>query len=94
VCGVGRGSLLRSNIPRSALCATLDTYNFYLFILKKSKFFKIFGHPFSKNHISVSVLTTPSHFWLMTAKDLNFQLDILKHFSFFSVFHFFIGDYF
>jgi hypothetical protein len=25
----GRGvSLLRSNIPRSALCATLDTYNF------------------------------------------------------------------
>jgi hypothetical protein len=29
VCGVGEGvSLLRSNIPRSALCATLDTYNF------------------------------------------------------------------
>jgi hypothetical protein len=28
VCGVGEGvSLLRSNIPRSALCATLDTYN-------------------------------------------------------------------
>jgi hypothetical protein len=31
VCGVGEGvSLLRSNIPRSALCATLDTYNFYV----------------------------------------------------------------
>jgi hypothetical protein len=34
VCGVGEGagvSLLRSNIPRSALCATLDTYNFLIF---------------------------------------------------------------
>jgi hypothetical protein len=31
VCGgVGVGGLpLRSNIPRSALCATLDTYNLY-----------------------------------------------------------------
>jgi hypothetical protein len=29
-CAVGDGvSLLRSNIPRSALCATLDTYNFH-----------------------------------------------------------------
>jgi hypothetical protein len=27
----GGGHPLRSNIPRSALCATLDTYNFYLF---------------------------------------------------------------
>jgi hypothetical protein len=26
---VGGGFPLRSNIPRSALCATLDTYNFY-----------------------------------------------------------------
>jgi hypothetical protein len=26
--GVGGGFPLRSNIPRSALCATLDTYNF------------------------------------------------------------------
>jgi hypothetical protein len=34
VCGVGEGvSLLRSNIPRSALCATLDTYKFILFYL-------------------------------------------------------------
>jgi hypothetical protein len=29
VCGCGGGFPLRSNIPRSALCATLDTYNFY-----------------------------------------------------------------
>jgi hypothetical protein len=29
--GPGRGLPLRSNIPRSALCATLDTYNFYFF---------------------------------------------------------------
>jgi hypothetical protein len=29
VCGEGEGvSLLRLNIPRSALCATLDTYNY------------------------------------------------------------------
>jgi hypothetical protein len=27
-CGGGGGFPLRSNIPRSALCATLDTYNF------------------------------------------------------------------
>jgi hypothetical protein len=27
--GVGGGFPLRSNIPRSALCATLDTYNLY-----------------------------------------------------------------
>jgi hypothetical protein len=27
-CGVVGGFPLRSNIPRSALCATLDTYNF------------------------------------------------------------------
>jgi hypothetical protein len=27
--GVGGGFPLRSNIPRSALSATLDTYNFY-----------------------------------------------------------------
>jgi hypothetical protein len=27
--GVWGGFPLRSNIPRSALCATLDTYNFY-----------------------------------------------------------------
>jgi hypothetical protein len=26
--GVGGGFPMRSNIPRSALCATLDTYNF------------------------------------------------------------------
>jgi hypothetical protein len=26
--GLGGGFPLRSNIPRSALCATLDTYNF------------------------------------------------------------------
>jgi hypothetical protein len=29
-CGGGGGFPLRSNIPRSALCATLDTYNFIL----------------------------------------------------------------
>jgi hypothetical protein len=29
--GVGGGFPMRSNIPRSALCATLDTYNFYEF---------------------------------------------------------------
>jgi hypothetical protein len=29
---VGGRFPLRSNIPRSALCATLDTYNFYLHI--------------------------------------------------------------
>jgi hypothetical protein len=29
--GVGGGFPMRSNIPRSALCATLDTYNFRLF---------------------------------------------------------------
>jgi hypothetical protein len=28
VWGCGGGFPLRSNIPRSALCATLDTYNF------------------------------------------------------------------
>jgi hypothetical protein len=28
--GVWGGFPLRSNIPRSALCATLDTYNFNL----------------------------------------------------------------
>jgi hypothetical protein len=28
VCVSGGGLPLRSNIPRSALCATLDTYNF------------------------------------------------------------------
>jgi hypothetical protein len=28
--GVGGGFPMRSNIPRSALCATLDTYNFIL----------------------------------------------------------------
>jgi hypothetical protein len=28
--GVWGGFPLRSNIPRSALCATLDTYNFYI----------------------------------------------------------------
>jgi hypothetical protein len=28
--GVGGGFPLRSNIPRSALCATLDTYNFLI----------------------------------------------------------------
>jgi hypothetical protein len=27
-CGGGGGFPLRSNIPRSALCATLDTYNY------------------------------------------------------------------
>jgi hypothetical protein len=27
--GVGGGFPLRSNIPRSALCATLDTYNLH-----------------------------------------------------------------
>jgi hypothetical protein len=32
--GWGGGFPLRSNIPRSALCATLDTYNFiYLYYL-------------------------------------------------------------
>jgi hypothetical protein len=31
VWGVG-GLPLRSNIPRSALCATLDTYNLFLII--------------------------------------------------------------
>jgi hypothetical protein len=31
VCVSGGGGLpLRSNIPRSALCATLDTYNFFI----------------------------------------------------------------
>jgi hypothetical protein len=30
VWGCGGGFPLRSNIPRSALCATLDTYNFKL----------------------------------------------------------------
>jgi hypothetical protein len=29
-CGGGDGLPLRSNIPRSALCATLDTYNLNL----------------------------------------------------------------
>jgi hypothetical protein len=43
VCVWGGGLPLRSNIPRSALCATLDTYNFYLsnytgrFIFKDNK---------------------------------------------------------
>jgi hypothetical protein len=32
---VGGGFPLRSNIPRSALCATLDTYNFLDFVVKK-----------------------------------------------------------
>jgi hypothetical protein len=29
-CGGGGGFPLRSNISRSALCATLDTYNFFI----------------------------------------------------------------
>jgi hypothetical protein len=33
--GVGGGFPLRSNIPRSALCATLDTYNFFLNIVSE-----------------------------------------------------------
>jgi hypothetical protein len=41
VCGVGEGvSLLRSNIPRYALCATLDTYNLKYIYLSIKYFFK------------------------------------------------------
>jgi hypothetical protein len=36
--GVGGGFPLRSNIPRSALCATLDTYNF-LVLLCQHRYF-------------------------------------------------------
>jgi hypothetical protein len=33
VWGGGGGFPLRSNIPRSALCATLDTYNFNIILI-------------------------------------------------------------
>jgi hypothetical protein len=36
VCGGGGGFFLRSNIPRSALCATLDTYNLTLLFFIKT----------------------------------------------------------
>jgi hypoxanthine-guanine phosphoribosyltransferase len=50
---------------------------------KKIKFeffeleFEIKNH-FSKNHISVSVLTTPIIFWSMTDRCLKFHLDTLN----------------
>jgi hypothetical protein len=47
---------------------------------KLSQIFKFFEHT-ERNYILVSELTTPVNIWSMTAKDLNFHLDTLKHFS-------------
>jgi hypothetical protein len=57
------------------------------YFLKKSQFF-IFSYffaifllliIFSKNHISVSVLTTPVNFWSMTDRTPVFHLDTLNY---------------
>jgi hypothetical protein len=40
---VGGGFPLRSNIPRSALCATLDTYNFTISIFQGAFWGLMFG---------------------------------------------------
>jgi hypothetical protein len=49
VCGVGGGFPLRSNIPRSALCATLDTYNFNFLIFNFGHFCLKFKKKYKKN---------------------------------------------
>jgi hypothetical protein len=48
--GVGGGFPLRSNIPRSALCATLDTYNFYF-----NFFLQIVQYPCHRRSYNVKV---------------------------------------